>query len=129
MTYIDRSSLSAKARSASIEEARSLVKRCAGTSPAGEVIKGAVRRAAHRLQFSFGRTKDIWYGDARRIDAKEMDRLRLVAEETEISQAVSAIETLIGKLRESTSPDTQGVTAGLEEALQAIGSILAASSD
>jgi hypothetical protein len=40
------------------------------------------------------RTRDIWYGDARRIDANEMDRLRRGAEEAELARALAALEFL-----------------------------------
>jgi len=50
------------------------------------MVKAAIRRASRRLGLPFNRTKDIWYGQARRIDAEEMDRLRRGAENTELAQ-------------------------------------------
>lgn len=41
----------------------------------GESVKAAIRRAAHRLSLPFSRTRALWYGLARRIDAAEMDQL------------------------------------------------------
>jgi len=40
------------------------------------------------------RARDIWYGDARRINAYEMDRLRRGAAEAELAQALAALEYL-----------------------------------
>ena len=60
----------------SISEAQALVRRCAEPRTAGDQVKAAILRSSRRLGFPFNRTKDIWYGDARRIDAAEMDRLR-----------------------------------------------------
>lgn len=44
----------------------------------GDSVKAAIGRAARRLHWSFTRTRDVWYGDARRIDVREMDALRMV---------------------------------------------------
>ena len=52
-----------------------LVRRCAEPRPAGDQVKAAILRSSRRLGLPFNRTKDIWYGDARRIDATGMDRL------------------------------------------------------
>src|SRR6202162_1845125 len=81
----------------SIDEAQTLVRRCAEPRPAGDQVKAAVRRASQRLNIPFSRVRDIWYGDARRIDAEEMDRLRQGAEKAELAQAVAAIEFLANK--------------------------------
>src|ERR1700737_3261579 len=81
----------------SIDEAQTLVRRCAEPRPAGDQVKAAVRRASQRLGIPFSRVRDIWYGDARRIDAEEMDRLRRGAEKAELAQAVAAIEFLKNK--------------------------------
>src|ERR1700688_4362232 len=81
----------------SIDEAQALVRRCAEPRPAGDSVKAAIRRASQRLEIPFSRTRDIWYGDARRIDAEEMDRLRREAEKAELTQAVAAIEFLKNK--------------------------------
>jgi hypothetical protein len=52
----------------------------------------------------FTRTRDIWYGDERRIDAEEMDRLRQSAENAEFAQAVAGIEVLRNRMLESNLP-------------------------
>jgi hypothetical protein len=81
----------------SIDEAQTLVRRCAEPRPAGDQVKAAVRRASQRLGIPYSRVRDIWYGDARRIDADEMDKLRQEAEKAELAQAVAAIEFLKDK--------------------------------
>jgi hypothetical protein len=47
------------------------------TSPSGN-WKDRVQAAARALGFGWSRTKDLYYQDARRIDAEEMDRARQV---------------------------------------------------
>lgn len=61
-------------------EACSLLKRAAKPL-AGESVKDALSRLARQLHWNFARTKAIWYGEARRIDAHEMDQLRRLANE------------------------------------------------
>src|ERR1700730_15261660 len=87
----------------SIDEAQILVRRCAEPRPAGDQVKAAIRRASRRLEIPFSRARDIWYGDARRIDAEEMDRLRREAEKAELARAVAAIEFLQDKILASPS--------------------------
>src|SRR6476620_173708 len=78
----------------SIDEARALIRQCAEPCKAGELVKEAIFRASRRLEMPLSRTRDIWYGDARRIDANEMDRLRRGAEEAELARALAALEFL-----------------------------------
>src|SRR3982074_1881094 len=87
----------------SIDEARALVRQCAEPRKPGELVKKAIFRASRRLEMPVSRARDIWYGDARRIDAEEMDRLRRGAEEAELAQAVAAIEFLKNKAVASSS--------------------------
>jgi hypothetical protein len=100
----------------SIDEAQILVRRCAEPRPAGDQVKAAVRRASQRLGIPFSRVRDIWYGDARRIDANEMDKLRQEAEKAELAQAVAAIEFLKNK---AVAPASHQVIANLHAALLA----------
>jgi hypothetical protein len=100
----------------SIDEAQTLVRLCAEPRPAAEQVKAAVRRASQRLGIPFSRTRDIWYGDARRIDADEMDRLRREAEKAKLTQAVAAIEFLRNKILESPSSASHQVVASLHAA-------------
>jgi hypothetical protein len=103
----------------SIDEAQALVRRCAEPRPACDSVKAAIRRASQRLEIPFSRTRDIWYGDARRIDAEEMDRLRREAEEVELSQAVAAIEFLTNKALATPSSASHQMISSLHTALLA----------
>ena len=84
-------------------------------------MKAAVRRASQRLDMPFSRTRDIWYGDARRIDAHEMDRLRSTAEKVELEQAIVGIEVLRKRMQAALTPASLQVVAALNAALGALG--------
>jgi hypothetical protein len=87
---------------------------------AGELVKAAIRRASRRLEWSFSRTKDIWYGDARRIHAQEMDWLRHTASVTAFANAVAAIESLRNQIVAPDSEATRRIVHGLNTALLAL---------
>jgi hypothetical protein len=53
-----------------------------------------MRRASRRLDLPFSRTRDIWYGDARRINSGEMDRLRHEALNADLMAGIEALKTL-----------------------------------
>jgi hypothetical protein len=103
----------------SIDEARTLVRRCAEPRPAEDLVKVAIFRASQRLDIPFSRVRDIWYGDARRINADEMDQLRRAAKEAEIAEAIAAIEFLKEKLLASPSSPSQQMITSLDAALLA----------
>ena len=116
---IDAAKLPKPSHSSSIDEARTLVQRCAEPRPAGDLVKVAIFRASQRLNMPVSRVKDIWYGDARRIDAEEMDQLRLGANEAELAQTLAAIEFLKEKLLASPSSASYQAVAGIHAALLA----------
>ena len=89
----------------SIDEARALIRQCAEPCKAGELVKEAIFRASRRLEMPLSRTRDIWYGDARWIDANEMDRLRRGAEEAELARALAALEFLKDRAVASSSDE------------------------
>ena len=89
----------------SIDEARALIRQCAEPCKAGELVKEAIFRASRRLEMPHSRARDIWYGDARRIDANEMDRLRRGAEEAKIARALAASEFLKDRAVASSSDE------------------------
>jgi hypothetical protein len=125
----DLSKLPNSKYASSIDEATILVRRCAEPRPAGDSVKAAIRRASKRLEISFSRTREIWYGDARRIDAAEMDRLRRGAKQAEICQAVTAIEFLSTKLLASPSPALYPVITNLHTALLAVTAMVSEAPD
>ena len=59
-----------------IAEASELARVLAEPRPAGDQVKAAIRRAAHAASLSVPRMKSIWYREARRIDAEELDAIR-----------------------------------------------------
>jgi hypothetical protein len=103
--------------SSAIDEARTLVQRCADPRPAGDLVKVAIFRASQRLNIPVSRVKDIWYGDARRIDAEEMDQLRRAAKEAELAQAIAAIELLRSKFLTPPSLASDDAITSLHAAL------------
>src|ERR1700721_2118346 len=113
------SNLPSSSYGSSIDEAKILVRRCAEPRPAADQTKAAIRRASQRLNIPFSRVRDIWYGDARRIDAHEMDQLRREAEKAELAQAVAAIEFLTNKILASPSTAPHQVITSLQAALLA----------
>jgi hypothetical protein len=104
----------------SVNEASALVQRVAGPLEAGG-IKAAIGRAARRLGFRYSRTKDIWYGDARRIDASEIDRLREEAARVEAEQAVSNVLALRDSLAATDPQRHREAIGALDIALGAMG--------
>ena len=112
-----------------LAEASWLVRQAAEPRPVGDSVKAAIRRAAHRLGFSYSRTKDIWYADARRIDAHEMDALRRKARERDQEEiarveAVAAVDRLVA-LREALAQAdenfNQPYVAALDDVLRSMG--------
>lgn len=60
-------------------EARNLVELIAGPMRLGENVKAALTRVSRATGLGDRRVRGIWNGEARRIEAQEMDRLRQVA--------------------------------------------------
>jgi hypothetical protein len=65
----------------SAAEMTTLLKVVAAPAEPGESVKAVIGRASRRLGWSWGRTKRLYYGEARRIDAEEMDLARAKARE------------------------------------------------
>jgi hypothetical protein len=107
----------ANSHASSIDEAQTLIRQCAEPRPAGDSVKAAIRRASLKLQMPFVRVRAIWYGEARRIDSEEMDRLRRGAEKAELAQAVAAIEFLANKALASPSSASHQMMTSLQAAL------------
>lgn len=57
-------------------------------------VKERVRTAARKLGWPYSRTKDIWYGDARRIDGFEKEQLKAaqIKREAEAERKVASAE-------------------------------------
>lgn len=63
-------------REAARSEAAALVRLAAGTRGMNDTIQACITRAAGKLGWFYGRTEDVWRGEARRIESFEMDALR-----------------------------------------------------
>lgn len=66
-------------------QAARMLREIAEPRPVGDTVKAAITRAARAVSaamnstggaLSYGRAEDIWRGEARRIDAAEMDAIR-----------------------------------------------------
>lgn len=105
----------------SVAEASTLLKRLVADEPTGTKIKGLIDAAAKKVGWKFSRTKDVWYEDARRIDAHEMDRLRDVIAKREADALKKQLAGLRSKLA-ATDPKLHRPTIdALERALRRMG--------
>jgi len=68
-----------KKMSEALCEAQSLLKEYISPPIVGGSVKGRIYQAARDVGFTFSRTHTLWYGNARRVDAEEIDRLRAAA--------------------------------------------------
>jgi hypothetical protein len=103
------------------EEAAVLARRCSEPCPAGDYVKAAVGRAAERAGINYRRMRDIWYGDARRIDSWEMDALRRGAVEAEMDMAVAGISLARQRIAGHRDPLARKVIASFDDALRILG--------
>jgi|SRR5882672_147411 len=103
----------------SISEARDLV-RIIGTSREGSV-KGAITYAARRLGWAYSRTKNIWYNDAKRIDAHEIDRLREVEREVARERAIASMVVLRREVACAAPAVRDAAAAALDTVSRALG--------
>jgi hypothetical protein len=105
----------------SVAEASTLLRSFVGDAPAGTKVKSLITSAAKAAGWKFTRTKDVWYRDARRIEAHEMDRLRSVAAKLEVERTINRLLVLREGLAK-TDPDFHRETIdALERALRGMG--------
>lgn len=118
-------------KSSEISDAMRLVRVAAEPRPAGDSIKLAVQRAALALRWSESRTRDVWYGEVRRIDAGEMDALRSIERRHKLRQLDNDFSRHVGQLAalrarlqtrdaEFHRADIDAITFLLEELQQAL---------
>ena len=107
--------------SSSVSEAQTLVQRVAAPRGVSDSVKAAIVRAARRLNFPFSRTRDIWYGHARRIEAAEMDRLREEAAHVEARLLVSNLLVMRERLSKTDESFHRDTIVALEHALCTLG--------
>lgn len=101
-------------------EARELVELIAGPMRLGENVKAALARVARSTGLSDRRVRGIWNGEARRIEAPEMDRLRQVALDArtreECSRAYRAHLARIRAAQEAFRLSSENEAGGLDHA-------------
>lgn len=92
----------------SVAEMSMLVREVADRSAQSPNWKDRVNAAARVLGLPFGRVKAHYYGEARRVDAEEMDRARAAARELRERERIERenahlawLECQIGRLRET----------------------------
>jgi hypothetical protein len=100
-----------------LDEAQSLIQRCAEPRPAGDNVEAAINRAAKRLGFTRGRSKALWCGEACRIDAWEMDRLRKCAVSIDMEQVLSGLKRIRDRLSATSSPRCRKLVDEIDAAL------------
>ena len=88
---LDRSENERVVFMSAVAEAVSLLRTIAAPRAADDSVKALIVRAARRVGFGFERAKSLWYGEARWVDAEEMDTLRAVAAARAARQEAEAI--------------------------------------
>lgn len=112
----------------SVAEMTSLLRAVAAPADPGEGVKAAIGRASRRLGLPWGRAKRLWYGEARRVDAWEMDAARryLAAREKnnanalrmEHARALDALALLEARLAAVDADFHCDATAALRDAVR-----------
>jgi hypothetical protein len=118
--FQDRTSTSLTSDNQS-EKAAALAKHCSLPCPPGDSVKAAIGRTADRVGIPFSRVRDIWYGDARRIDAWEMESLRAGADAAEVDIAMAGIEAARRCLQAVPSPLSSEAIASLDRTISILG--------
>lgn len=86
---------SESSRMSAAAEAASILRELAEPRPVGDQVKAALRRVARITGMTPVRTKALWYGEARRIDAEELDTLRAVRARREAEHRREAMGKLV----------------------------------
>lgn len=96
-------------------EARDLIATIAGPQALGCRIKTALDRVARRVGMNPRRVRALWHGEARRIEADELEALRRAAKlETPARDELAALRETVARLEAylvSVDPDAAGVIA------------------
>jgi hypothetical protein len=99
---------SKEAEMSSVAEMSLLVREVADFAAPSPNWKDRVNAASRILKLPFGRVKSLYYGDARRVEAEEMDRARAAARELRERQRVERenahlawLSSELGRLRET----------------------------
>jgi replicative DNA helicase len=113
----DMSQISWEARvSALTLEASEMLRRLSEPAVAGDKVKAQISRAARAAGLSYWRAFDLWYGKARRIDAHELDAIRLAQASRqqrsgdrahELKTIAEELEAIAGRLSRLGSPEAR----------------------
>ena len=110
----------------SAAEMTTLLKVVAAPAEPGESVKSVIGRASRRLGWPWGRTKRLYYGEARRIDSAEMDLARAEArkrsanaalyneaknEYAELNARIAKVEALLGNTNTTGAVADAGVAS------------------
>jgi hypothetical protein len=104
-------------------DARAAVRRISEPWRCGDTVKSAINRVSKETGLSHTRIRDIWYGDARRIDAHEIEKIEAAERRKQIKVAkdeYAQLRTQMARLEamlRSIDPDFHS------EAVDALGSI------
>lgn len=92
---------SQKACEGQMSTASALLRDIAGPRGDGGV-KAQIARAARRVGLTYSRAFEIWYGRARRIEARKMDKLRAIAsgraDRVEMKRIADDMENLAARI-------------------------------
>jgi hypothetical protein len=97
---VELSEMSNKASESSdlsdVAEASELVREVAPVQ--GATIRERILFAARKLGWRYSRTRDVWYEQARRIDAGEMDQLRRTMDARKLQEATNEYRDLRARI-------------------------------
>jgi hypothetical protein len=112
----------------SVAEMQSLAHEAADLTALSSNWKDRVQAAARAVDLSFGRAKRLYFREARRVDAGEMDRARAAIEELreaslrrEASAHLTWLRSTVEQVREAGEELDGFDVAGLERALARVG--------
>ena len=120
----------------SVAEMSALVREVADYSAPSTNWKERVHAASRVLKLPFGRAKAHYYGEARRVDAEEMDRARAAAEELReaklrrrSAEHLQWLNATVEHLRQTDEEFHSVDLVGLERAIARLGSLDSAFAD
>ena len=92
-------------------DARQMLKELALPCPLGDRVKSAIERAAKEADLPYERARKIWYGEARRIEHHEFQKIEQAAQRKRMRMARNELHELKARISRlealfsSTDPD------------------------
>ena len=105
-----------------VAQASALVREVAPVE--GATVGERILIAARKVGWGFNRTRDVWYEQARRIDAREMDQLREARQNRKLQEATNEYRDLrerISRLEAALSFDADFYRPHIDALEQSIG--------